>query len=126
MIVVDTSAILAVVLSESECDRCAAAIAETSDVLISAATLTETLIVAGTRGVLDEVQTLVEATGLEVVSVSKSLAEGAAAAYRQWGKRNHRANLNFGDCFGYALAKERGLQLLYVGNDFSHTDIKAA
>ena len=53
-------------------------------------------------------------------------ARQAGAAYRQWGKGFHPAGLNFGDCFAYALAKEQNCPLLFIGNDFSRTDIKPA
>ena len=68
---------------------------------------------------------LVEAA-VEIVPVTASQAELARAAYRRFGRGNHPAKLNFGDCFAYALAKERGEPLLFKGDDFVRTDIAAA
>lgn len=55
--------------------------------------------------------------------MTAATADQVADAYRQWGKGNHPASLNFGDCFAYALAKELGCPLLFVGNDFARTDV---
>ena len=63
---------------------------------------------------------------LDVISVSRLQAEAARAAYRRFGKGNHPARLNFGDCFAYALAQEMGKPLLFKGDDFILTDVKAA
>jgi len=63
---------------------------------------------------------------LDVVALDERGARLAVDAYRKWGRRNHPASLNFGDCFAYALAKERACPLLFIGNDFSQTDIVAA
>lgn len=62
--------------------------------------------------------------GVEPVTLLQ--AQLAREAYRDFGKGRHRAGLNFGDCFAYALAKEKGETLLFKGNDFSHTDIEPA
>jgi ribonuclease VapC len=69
---------------------------------------------------------LISTTELEVVDVTATTSRLVAEAYRRWGKGFHPASLNFGDCFAYALAAERGWPLLYVGNDFAQTDIVAA
>lgn len=63
---------------------------------------------------------------LEVVDVTDERSRLVAEAYRRWGKGFHPAALNFGDCFAYALAAERGWPLLFVGNDFARTDIRSA
>ena len=68
---------------------------------------------------------LLTMTRVEVVPVTRRQAELARAAYRAFGKGNHRAALNFGDCFAYALAKESGEPLLFKGSDFSRTDVVA-
>lgn len=65
-------------------------------------------------------------THLEVVPVTRGQAELARAAYRTFGKGNHPAGLNFGDCFAYALARESGDPLLFKGDDFNRTDIEPA
>jgi ribonuclease VapC len=126
MIAVDTSALMAILLSEPEADACAAALEAEPHVLISAGTMAEALIVAGRLNVRDEMQTLIEELAFEVASVTPAAARRIAAAYERWGKGVHPAGLNFGDCFAYEAAKEHACPLLYVGNDFSQTDIASA
>jgi ribonuclease VapC len=94
-------------------------------VAISAATLLELSVVANGRGVGDAMLRFLEAYDLEVVPVTESIAWIASEAYLRWGKRYHPAALNFGDCFSYALAKERDWPLLFIGNDFSLTDLRS-
>jgi ribonuclease VapC len=65
-------------------------------------------------------------SGIVVESVTDWQAEIARQAYRDFGKGRHKAGLNFGDCFAYALAKEKGEALLFKGDDFCHTDVEAA
>ncbi|MDX3911035.1 MAG: type II toxin-antitoxin system VapC family toxin [Sphingobium sp.] len=126
MIVIDTSAIMAILLNEPEADACIAAIEAEDRLAISAGTLAETLIVAGRRNVGQEASRLIEGLGIEIASVTPATAWQAALAYRQWGKGVHPASLNFGDCFAYCLASERVCPLLFVGNDFSQTDLQSA
>jgi ribonuclease VapC len=126
MITVDTSALMAIVLGESKADACIAALAAEDEVLISAATIAEALIVAARRGVGDEMVRLIDEFGFNAVSVTPASARRVAVAYARWGKGTHAASLNFGDCFAYDVAKEHGCALLYVGRDFSKTDIKSA
>jgi ribonuclease VapC len=114
MIVVDTSAIMAIILNEPEADACSAALEAEDTILISAGTVAEALIVAGRRNGL----------GFEVVTVTPASARRIAQAYEQWGRGVHPAALNFGDCFAYEVAKEHACRLLYVGDDFSKTDIE--
>jgi ribonuclease VapC len=125
MIAVDTSAIMAIVLNEPEADACAVALEAEDRILISAATVAEALIVAGRRNVGEEVAALVDGLGFEIVSVTPAAARRVAQAYEKWGKGAHAAALNFGDCFAYEVAKEHGCRLLYVGEDFSRTDIES-
>ncbi len=125
MICVDSSALVAIILREPLADRCAVALAAEADVLISAATLTEALIVATGRGLEDEMSRLIESAKLTVIEVTKVSAIRAADAHRLWGKGRHRAGLNYGDCFSYELASRHGCPLLYIGNDFSKTDIES-
>lgn len=75
-------------------------------------------------GIGDLMVTLVASLDLDVVPVTSDTAELARSAFRQWGKGRHRAALNFGDCFSYALAKELDGPLLCVGSDFSQTDVQ--
>ena len=126
MIAVDTSALMAIVLNEPEADACAATLEAEDRLLISAGTVAEALIVAGRRNVGEEVAQLIDGLGFEIVSVTPASARRIAEAYEKWGKGVHPAALNFGDCFAYEVAKEHGCPLLYVGEDFSRTDIEGA
>jgi ribonuclease VapC len=123
VIVVDTSALMAVALDEPDAEACSDVLASEADILISAATLAEALIVAGRRQIGDLMDQLVAGLGCEVVSVTQADAARVAEAYARWGKGIHPEGLNYGDCFAYALARHRGCPLLFVGDDFSRTDI---
>ena len=124
MIAVDTSALMAVALGEAGADSCIEALEGETDVLISAGTVAEALIVAARRNVGEEMRRLIDELGLDVVTVTLASARRIASAYERWGKGVHPAGLNFGDCFAYEVAKEHGCPLLYVGQDFSRTDIE--
>jgi ribonuclease VapC len=124
MIAVDTSAIMAIVLDESEADACIAALEAEDTLLISAGTVAEALIVSARRNVSEEVASLIDGLGFEVVTVTPASARRIAQAYERWGKGVHPAGLNFGDCFAYEVAKEHACRLLYVGDDFSKADIE--
>jgi len=125
MIAVDTSALMAIVLKEPEADACKAALAAEDEILISAGTVAEALIVAARRNVDAEVGSIIDRLGFEVVAVTPAFARRIAEAYRRWGRGLHPAALNFGDCFAYEVAKEHACRLLYVGDDFLKTDIEA-
>ncbi|MBH5368056.1 type II toxin-antitoxin system VapC family toxin [Bradyrhizobium glycinis] len=125
MIAVETSALMAIVLDEPQADACIAALQTADEILISAATAAESLIVAARRGVHEEMKSLIAHLGLNVISVTQASAERVAHIYSLWGKGNHAAGLNFGDCFAYDIAREHGCALLYVGDDFAKTDIAA-
>jgi ribonuclease VapC len=124
VIAVDTSALMAIVLKEPEADACKTALAAESEVLISAGTLAEALIVSGRRNVGVQIARIVEDIGCEIVPVTPAAARRIGNAYQRWRKGMHPASLNFGDCFAYEVAKERGCRLLYVGNDFAKTDVE--
>ena len=124
MMVVDTSALMAILLGEPEADACIAALEADDDLVISAGTVAEALIVANRRNVGEEMGRLLDNLGFQIVTVTQASAQRVAAAYEAWGKGIHRASLNFGDCFAYETAKERKAPLLYVGDDFSQTDIE--
>jgi ribonuclease VapC len=126
VIVVDTSALMAIVLGEAQAGACIDALAEDPEVLISAVTLAEALIVAERRGVSEEMRHLLEAARFRAVAVSDGSARQVARAYATWGKGVGPAGLNFGDCFPYVLAKDNACPLLFVGDDFRKTDVKAA
>ena len=93
---------------------------------MSAGTMAEALIVAEHRGFVEALLSLVDGFGIEVVAVTRETARRVADAHRRWGRGQHPAGLNFGDCFAYELAASRGCPLLYIGNDFSRTDIVSA
>lgn len=125
-IVVDTSGLIALLRDEATASDCKAAIAGDADVLISAGTLAECLIVAGRLGLAHQLSRLVTELGVHVVAVDAEGARLVSAAYDRWGKGIDAAKLNFGDCFAYALAKSNACPLLFVGEDFSRTDIAPA
>jgi ribonuclease VapC len=126
MIVVDTSALIAIVFDEAQANACSKILEVETETLISAGTLSEALIVARRRHETEEVERLIVDLGIDIVSVSPASARRIAKAYERWGKGMHPAGLNFGDCFSYALAAEHSCPLLFVGTDFSKTDIKSA
>ncbi|MDH6297428.1 Uncharacterized protein, contains PIN domain [Agrobacterium fabrum] len=123
MIVIDTSALMAILLEEPGANACAAALATDEPLLISAGTLAEAMIVAQRRNRSRAFEMLIEALSVEIRHVTPKSVQGISEAYSMWGKGVHPAGLNFGDCFAYELATTEGCPLLYVGNDFSQTDI---
>jgi ribonuclease VapC len=124
VIAVDTSALMAIVLGESQAEACSEALKQGGQLVMSAATVGECLIVAGRRNLTDAMDILLQGLDITVAPVFEADARRAAEAYAVWGKGVHPAALNLGDCFAYALAKERGCPLLYVGNDFAQTDVR--
>lgn len=88
--------------------------------------MAEALIVAARRNLGEEVTRLIDGLGFQIVSVTSASARRIAAAYERWGRGAHPAGLNFGDCFSYEVAKEHSCPLLYVGDDFSKTDLESA
>ena len=126
MIAVDTSALMAIVLGERQADTCAAALEAADEIVVSAATAAEALIVAARRNVAEEMTALLDGLGFSIEAVEPAAAPRIAAAYARWGKRNHPAGLNFGDCFAYALAKDLNMPLLFKGGDFARTDVRSA
>lgn len=125
MIVVDTSALMAIVLDEPLAESCSTAIEAADGLLISAGTVAEALIVSARRNVGEEMAKLIDGLGFEVANVTRASARRVADAHQNWGKGVHPAGLNFGDCFAYEAAREHVCPLLYVGDDFSKTDIKS-
>ena len=130
MIAVDSSAVFAILFSEPDAVRYAEAIADNDDLVMAAPTLVEChFVVYGRflekgREILDD---FISSTGIDVVSFDRTLTEAAIDARVRYGRgSSHRAQLNFGDCFSYALARTRNVPLLYKGDDFVHTDIEAA
>lgn len=126
MIVVDTSALMAVLVGEPESSSCMDVLAREDEFVISAGTLAEALIVAGRRGVAIEMEQLVNELGMNVVPVTAATARRVADAYARWGKGIDPAGLNFGDCFAYVEASNRACPLLFAGEDFRKTGIVPA
>ncbi|MDO9297289.1 type II toxin-antitoxin system VapC family toxin [Bradyrhizobium sp.] len=124
MIAVDTSALMAIVLDEAKADACIAALEKEDNVVISAGTIAEALIVGARRNVSEEIESLIDGLGFTAVAVTPASARRLASAYGRWGKGIDAAGLNFGDCFAYEVAKEHDCPLLYVGDDFARTDVK--
>ena len=128
--IVDASALIAILRREPDARRFADAIADADDVKISAATLLEASIVADgmqDHDVTRRFDDICRDSGLIVVPFDAQQVRIAREAYRDYGKGSgHKARLNFGDCFAYALARVTGEPLLYKGTDFQHTDVASA
>lgn len=125
----DSSALLAILLSESSALDLVDQILEADLVRVGTPTLVETAIVlASRRGKpsIAEVTRLVEELGAAVTPFGVAQWEAAASAYERFGRGRHAAGLNFGDCLAYATAATAGDSLLFVGNDFVKTDIARA
>ena len=127
--VLDTSALLVILLDEPDSPAFRQAIEVDPVRLLSAASLLEASLVvearfgeAGGR----ELDLLLHRAEMEIVPVDRDQAEIGREAFRRFGKGRHPAGLNFGDCFSYALSKLSGEPLLYRGNDFSRTDVTPA
>ncbi|WAC48190.1 type II toxin-antitoxin system VapC family toxin [Asticcacaulis sp. SL142] len=126
MIVVDSSALISIVLKEPTGHACIEVLETAERLLISAAILAEVSVVAGHRGFLGDLQTLIDRLDIEIVPADEHVAEMVTAAYMAWGKGRHKASLNLMDCFSYVTAKAYECPLLFVGNDFSQTDVVSA
>lgn len=123
MIVADTSAIVAILNREPRARDCLAAL-QANETCVSAGSLAEIAIVTTMRGLSAPLNELVDGLRIEVVPVDAVQAREIGVAYRRWGKGSRFAKLNFGDCFAYTLAMRRGLPLLFVGDDFTKTDVR--
>ncbi|MFM7220091.1 MAG: type II toxin-antitoxin system VapC family toxin [Nodosilinea sp.] len=124
--VIDTSAIAAILFDEPERSELIDKIEMATTRLISAPTLLECRIVVEARkGELGraELELFIYEAGLTVVPFNQTQVDFAALAWRRYGKGRHAAGLNYGDCFSYGLAKATGEPLLFKGRDFSQTDI---
>jgi len=127
--VVDTSALLAVLLEEVDAEKFLDAMLDARQVRISAASAVELGIVAISRAGADaemKIDLLLARVGAEIMPVDAAQANFARSTFRTFGKGRHRAHLNFGDCFSYTLSKMLNEPLLYKGDDFVHTDVAAA
>jgi ribonuclease VapC len=133
LIVVDSSAILAIYLAEPDAEQYALAIESDAEPIISAASVLECSIVMRGRKARSDSETeswldgFLQAAGIAVHDVSARQIDIARMAHRLYGKGSgHGASLNFGDCFSYALAVSLATPLLYKGDDFAKTDIRSA
>jgi ribonuclease VapC len=124
--VIDTSALVAILQDEPERRAFIEAIEAADTRLVSAAAFVEISLVLearhGAEGVRD-LDLFLERAGVEVVPVDEEQAHAARRAFARFGKRRHRAGLNFGDCLSYALAMARGEPLLFKGDDLARTDV---
>ncbi|MEE4273996.1 MAG: type II toxin-antitoxin system VapC family toxin [Thermoanaerobaculales bacterium] len=126
--IIDTSAVLAILQEEPESPRIREAIEDDPIRLMSAATYLEASMVVEARFGEPggrELDLMLHVARVEVVSVDREQAEVAREGFRRFGKGRHRAGLNFGDCFSYALARVTGEPLLFKGGDFVYTDVEA-
>lgn len=128
--IIDTSAILAILYDEADSERLAVAIEQARVRRMSAGTLVELFVVVARQQnplLRRRVDDFLRVLHAEIEPVTELQAHIAREAYSAYGKgRGVRAQLNFGDCFAYALARERNEPLLFVGDDFAHTDLRSA
>ncbi len=132
MIAVDSSAIMAIVLAEPEAVSFAQAIEGDGEARLSAANyvaianVIESRFGASGQALFDGYMARFRRAGLTIVALDETQAELAREGFRRYGKGRHRAGLNFGDCFAYALAKALNAPLLFKGTNFAKTDLKQA
>lgn len=127
--IVDASALLAIFLNEPEGERFEEILSAAEEAYISPVNFFE----VSTRldgiwgdAAIGKLESVLSAFGILVEPINRSHMTLAQTAFRQFGKGRHKASLNMGDCFAYALAKSRGEPLLFKGNDFSQTDMESA
>lgn len=128
-LVVDTSALLAVLLLESDAGNYAEALGSASALCMAAPTWLETAMVATARSGEAghrELVRFIDDLRIEVVPADRALVAAAFAGWLRYGKGRHPAGLNYGDCFSYALAKQSNTPLLFKGADFALTDLTPA
>jgi len=125
--IIDTSALVAILDQEPEAERITRTLAATPERMLSAANLVEVGIVMQARRGDDgarDVDLLLAKLRVEIVPFTARQAEIARKAFRRYGRGRHDAELNFGDCFAYALAKDAAAPLLFKGDDFGQTDVR--
>ena len=129
MIVVDSSALIAILLDEPDAQDMIEALAQELGI-VSAATVLETTLVATSalgRDATGLISELLDTLGLRTAAFDAEQLQWAQAGFLEYGKGRHsKARLNFGDCFAYALAKAKAAPLLFKGEDFAQTDVEAA
>jgi len=129
MIAIDTSAIIAILWDEKESSRVRTRLAREGAAIFSAGNALELQIVlagTGAIGAWDDVQVLFSTYSIEIRPFDERQLALAREAALRFGKGRHKARLNFGDCFAYALAMSEGVALLCIGKDFAQTDIALA
>lgn len=127
--IVDASALIAILLDEAEAREFARALKVAAPKLMAAPTYLEVcMVMVGRKGLAakQNIDHLIASTGISVVPFDGAAAQAAAGAFIRYGKGRHPASLNFGDCISYALSKTEMLPLLFKGEDFRQTDVKAA
>ena len=126
--VVDASALLAILFTEPERRAFSLALNHASSTLLSPVNWYEAAVNAKSHGTQEvkALQSLIQRIGIQIIPIDEAQMKLAYAAWGKYGKGRHRARLNMGDCFAYALAKQTGEPLLYKGNDFVQTDIASA
>jgi ribonuclease VapC len=128
-VIIDTSALVAILTSESDADVLEDALIASPARRISAVTYVEASIVMDSRNrpnLSHAFDNFLQISQIGIEPVTIQQARVARQAYRDYGKGRHRVGLNFGDCFAYALAKEKGEPLLFKGDDFRRTDVEVA
>ena len=129
-VVLDTSAVAAVVFGEPDAEVLASIMTRSvGQLVLSAATRVELGIVIEARQgstAAEDLRAMLSELDVATVPLDEAQARAAIAAWRRFGKGRHSAGLNFGDCFSYALAKTEGAPLLFKGDDFAQTDIASA
>jgi ribonuclease VapC len=127
LIVVDTSAVIAMLSGEPETVRFAEALAGSERRVIAAANYVECALVLSSRPLVrSQFEPWLETARIEIVAVDEKLARESVRGFQRFGRGRHPAGLNFGDCFAYALAKSLDAPLLFKGGDFAMTDVKVA
>ncbi len=127
--VIDTSALVAVILEEPDASVYFSAMANSGVRLVSSASLVEASLVLMRRRTFGGIELLDSLLGefeIQVISFDEQQALIAREAFRRFGKGRHKGGLNFGDCFSYALARQTGEPLLFKGKDFLHPDLTRA
>lgn len=126
---VDTSALTAILLGEPDAPSLIGALTAASRVGLCAPNRTELLLVIQTRlgdAGVERARQFLALEQIQTIPLDEGLADSAADAYRRFGRGRHAAGLNFGDCFAYALATREEVPLLFKGDDFAKTDVRAA
>ena len=128
MIVVDSSAIIAIVFNEPEASRFRDIIADNEAVMATPTALEIIMVMSRdpTYAAYEKISKLLSDVGIAMIAFDDAMLEHAADAFLRYGKGRHKAGLNYGDCMAYALAKSLDAPLLFKGNDFTQTDVVSA